>query len=119
MGGPDMAPQAPHVFARTRPGEIRDAPRFLGSILLCLVFLVGSTHRPGAEPSTPWSCPDTHPIKGYVSAESGARVYHVPGGRFYEEASPERCYASDEEARRDGSRPASNPRAPAPALPAV
>jgi len=33
-------------------------------------------------------------------------VYYVPGGRFYEEASPERCYASEEEAQRDGSLPA-------------
>ena len=74
---------------------------------------VGAGERPGVVPVTPWSCPDTHPIKGYVSAESGARVYYVPGGRFYEEASPERCYATDEEARRDGSRPAREPRAPA------
>jgi hypothetical protein len=80
---------------------------------------VGAGQRPGVDPVTPWSCPETHPIKGYVSAESGARVYHVPGGRFYEEASPERCYATGEEARRDGSRPAADPRAPSPALPAV
>jgi hypothetical protein len=76
------------------------------------VVWVGAGERPGVVPVTPWSCPDTHPIKGYVSAESGTRVYHVPGGRFYEEASPERCYANDEEARRDGSRPAREPRAP-------
>jgi len=77
------------------------------------VVWAGAGQRPGVEPVTPWSCPESHPIKGYVSTESGARVYHVPGGRFYEEASPERCYASDEEARRDGSRPAREPRAPA------
>jgi hypothetical protein len=76
------------------------------------VLWVGAGQRPGVDPITPWSCPDTHPIKGYVSTESGVRVYHMPGGRFYEEASPERCYASDEEARRDGSRPAREPRAP-------
>lgn len=80
---------------------------------------VGAGQRPGVDPVTPWSCPETHPIKGYVSVESGARVYHVPGGRFYEEASPERCYATGEEARRDGFRPAADPRAPSPALPAV
>jgi hypothetical protein len=79
----------------------------------------GAGQRPGVDPITPWSCPGTHPIKGYVSAESGARVYHVPGGRFYEEASPERCYASDDEARRDGSRPAGDSRPPSPPLPAV
>jgi hypothetical protein len=54
----------------------------------------------------PWACPESHPIKGYVSRESGLRVYYLPGSRFYEEASPERCYATEEEARRDGSVPA-------------
>jgi len=63
-----------------------------------------ASERPGVAPDTPWSCPTTHPIKGYVSVESGRRVYYVPGSRFYEEASPERCYASEEEARDDGSR---------------
>ncbi|HEY3067618.1 MAG TPA: hypothetical protein VGL09_17635 [Methylomirabilota bacterium] len=64
----------------------------------------GADERPGVAPDTPWSCPATHPIKGYVSVESGRRVYYVPRSRFYEEASPERCYASEEEARGDGSR---------------
>jgi hypothetical protein len=63
-----------------------------------------AAERPGVAPDTPWSCPATHPIKGYVSLESGRHVYYVPGSRFYEEASPERCYASEEEARGDGSR---------------
>jgi hypothetical protein len=53
-------------------------------------------------------CPPSHPIKGYLSAESG-RVYFVPMHPFYDEASPERCYATEEEARRDGSRPAGAP----------
>jgi hypothetical protein len=63
-----------------------------------------AAQRPGVAPDTPWSCPATHPIKGYVSLESGRHVYYVPGSRFYEEASPERCYASEEEAHGDGSR---------------
>ena len=57
----------------------------------------------------PWACPDSHPIKGYVSRESGAHIYFMPGTRFYEEASPERCYATEDEARRDGSEPARRP----------
>jgi len=73
------------------------------------VLAIMTAERPGVLPDTPWSCPSTHPIKGYVSVESGRRVYHVPGGRFYEEASPERCYASEEDAMRDGSRPARSP----------
>jgi len=63
----------------------------------------GPRERPGVAPETPWACPAGHPIKGYLTDESG-RVYHRPGTRFYEEASPERCYATEEEARRDGSR---------------
>ena len=62
--------------------------------------------RPGIAPPMPWACPESHPIKGYVSRESGRRVYFLPGSRFYEEASPERCYATEEEARQDGSEPA-------------
>jgi hypothetical protein len=75
---------------------------------------VTASQRPGVSPDTPWSCPASHPIKGYVSYESGRRVYYVPGGPFYEEASPERCYATEDEARRDGSLPAREPRMPQP-----
>ena len=71
------------------------------------VLAIMTAERPGVLPDTPWSCPSTHPIKGYVSVESGRRVYHVPGGRFYEEASPERCYA----ARRTRCATAADPRA--------
>jgi hypothetical protein len=74
-----------------------------------VVLLVLALQRPGVAPDTPWSCPPLHPIKGYVSVESGRRVYYMPGSRFYEEASPERCYASEDDARRDGSRPAAAP----------
>jgi len=78
-----------------------------------------AAERLGALPETPWACPASHPIKGYRSHESGRRVYYGPGARFYEEASPERCYATEDEAVRDGSRaardrtaPASSPHAP-------
>lgn len=81
-----------------------------------LVLPAGAGERPGVGPDTPWSCPATHPIKGYVSAESGLRAYYLPGARFYEEASPERCYATDDEARRDGSRPARELRPPPPPI---
>ena len=74
-----------------------------------IVVVLFTAERPGVLPDTPWSCPPTHPIKGYVSVESGRRIYHVPGDRFYEEASPERCYASEEDALHDGSRPSRSP----------
>lgn len=68
--------------------------------------MILTSARPGVAPATPWACPESHPIKGYVSRESGQRVYFLPGSRFYEEASPERCFATEEEAQRDGSVPA-------------
>ena len=74
-------------------------------------MLLAQLPRPGVAPDTPWSCPADHPIKGYVTA-GARRVYYLPGDRFYEEASPERCYASEDEARRDGARPASSSHAP-------
>ncbi len=88
---------------------MRGGPRapaaVLGLIMLPLAPSVQAAERPGVLPETPWACPATHPIKGYVTEESGP-VYYMPETRFYEEASPERCYASEAEARRDGGRPA-------------
>lgn len=91
-----------------------DLPRVAGVLLVGASIAVSPgfvasqppgppTERPGMAPETPWACPASHPIKGYRTDESGL-VHHRPGSRFYEETSPERCYASEEEARRDGSR---------------
>jgi len=83
--------------------------RGLAALRVAVVMLALVTNpargdeRPGVPPLTPWTCPPSHPIKGYLTEESGL-VYFRPGGRFYEEASPSRCYASEEEARRDGAR---------------
>jgi hypothetical protein len=80
-----------------------------------LGFTPGSTtagERPGLPAAGPWSCPASHPIKGYVTTEGGRRVYFVPAHPYYDEASPERCYASEDEARADGSRPAGGPASP-------
>jgi hypothetical protein len=82
------------------------------AIVMCALGAAAVTGaRPGAPATGPWSCPATHPIKGYVLAESGSRVYFVPADPFYDEASPERCYASEDEARGDGARPAGTPAA--------
>jgi hypothetical protein len=61
------------------------------------------------EPATPtWvapvdgACPSGYPIKG----NSNSRIYHVPGGRFYDRTVPERCYASAAAAEADGYRAA-------------
>ena len=45
--------------------------------------------------------PDSHPVK--VKVSSG--IFHVPGGRFYERTSAERCYPNAEAAEADGYRP--------------
>jgi hypothetical protein len=72
-----------------------------------------SAGRPGLPARDPWTCPASHPIKGYVTAEAGRRLYFVPAHPFYDEASPERCYATEDEARHDGGRPAAAPATPA------
>ena len=61
--------------------------------------------RPGVDPKDAWSCPGTHPIKGNFTPSSGERcIYHPPGGQFYGKTKPERCYATEAQARQDGCR---------------
>src|SRR5439155_20589927 len=61
--------------------------------------------RPGVPSNDAWTCPTTHPIKGNFTTYSGERcIYHMPGGQFYDKTKPERCYATEEEARQDGCR---------------
>lgn len=58
-----------------------------------------------ASPTDQWTCPTSHPIKGNLTTYSGEPcIYHVPGGAFYGKTKPERCYATEEEAGRDGCR---------------
>lgn len=64
---------------------------------------------PFAEPSpAAWvepvdgNCPDGFPVK--VNGDSG--IFHVPGGRFYDRTTPDRCYRSAEAATDDGYRAA-------------
>jgi hypothetical protein len=83
------------------------SPRFILSVLL----LVASTavaqtpSRPGVLPQDVWTCPLTHPIKGNFTTYSGEPcIYHMKGGQFYGKTKPERCYATEEEAVKDGCR---------------
>jgi hypothetical protein len=80
-----------------------------------VVLIVLSSHaaaqttetRPGVPSAGPWTCPDDQPIKTNFTPASGERcIYHVPGGAFYEKAKPERCYAAEDDARKDGCRKA-------------
>jgi hypothetical protein len=93
-------------FTSARRHGVRRAIATIALTVLLTSTRTDALEQRGVPPDDPWSCPATHPIKGYVSVESGRHVYFLPGTRFYEEASPTRCYASEEEARSDGSRPA-------------
>lgn len=86
------------------------------SILLLIVFLafippVSAKETPteapkglGVKPVDEWNCPDSHPIKGNLNPQKHTMIYHLPGGFFYERTKPERCYATEEDARADGFR---------------
>jgi hypothetical protein len=53
-----------------------------------------------AEPDGDGSCPAGYPIK----AKMNSGIYHVPGGANYERTHPDRCYADERAAERDGLR---------------
>jgi hypothetical protein len=62
-----------------------------------------------AAPATPWvppqsdgSCPDSHPVK----ANKARRIYHVPGGRYYDATHATRCFCDGDAAEADGYRAA-------------
>jgi hypothetical protein len=58
--------------------------------------------EPWVAPDAGGDCPGTHPVKGNRSS----RIYHVPGGRYYESTRAERCFCDAEAAEADGYRPA-------------
>lgn len=62
----------------------------------------------GVPPSASRICPFTHPIKSNRPTGFGeACIYHVPTGILYGRTKPDWCYASEEQALRDGCRRAS------------
>jgi micrococcal nuclease len=64
-----------------------------------------ATERPGVPPDGAWTCPRAQPIKGNFSPTTGERcTFHMPDGELYGATKPDRCYATDEEARQDGCR---------------
>src|SRR5262245_11912473 len=67
--------------------------------------LAVDVRRAGASPLDAWTCPPTYPIKGNFTTYSGERcIHHSPGDAFYGKTKPERCYATEEDARQDGCR---------------
>jgi len=80
-------------------------------LILAVLVLAASTAiaqtppRPGVPPQDVWTCPLTHPIKGDFTASSGERcIYHMKGGQYYGKTKPERCYATEADAMKDGCR---------------
>jgi hypothetical protein len=75
--------------------------------LLCLLaflcLLVGAV--PVAAYGNPVSdtdwypCPQGYPIKGNISYYGGQRIYHIPGGDYYNVTNPEQCFATEADAQ--------------------
>jgi len=91
------------------------SPRFILAVLVLVASTAaavavsaqtpGGKDRPGVPPQDAWTCPLTHPIKGNFTTYSGERcIYHMKRGRFYGKTKPERCYATEEDAVKDGCR---------------
>lgn len=51
-------------------------------------------------PISKWNCPAWAPIKGNRSS----MIYHMPGQRYYTRTAPERCFATEAAAQREGYR---------------
>ncbi len=56
-----------------------------------------------AKTSPKSAAPDHNcPIKGNISASSGKKIYHVPGGAFYSKVKPEQCFSTETAAQAAG-----------------
>jgi micrococcal nuclease len=59
--------------------------------------------KPGVEPEPNGVCPVEQPIKANLDSDRHC-TFHVPGGFLYTRTRPHRCYATQDEAARDGCR---------------
>lgn len=62
--------------------------------------VASSTTAPAWVEPVDGQCPISHPVKGNASSN----IYHVPGSRFYDMTTPERCYLDATAAEADGMR---------------
>jgi hypothetical protein len=58
----------------------------------------------GSVPGSGYSCPAGYPIKGNLTTYNGDRIYHVPGGQYYDSTKPEQCFATEVDALAAGYR---------------
>jgi large subunit ribosomal protein L17 len=93
-GAPDWAPLR-LVEPAAAPAIVDDGVAASGA--------VAATDPPATkwvDPDGQGRCPDSHPIKG----NRASRIYHVPGGRYYDSTHAERCFCDGDAAEADGYR---------------
>ncbi|MCL2396174.1 MAG: HNH endonuclease family protein [Acidimicrobiaceae bacterium] len=56
----------------------------------------------GVPPIAPYTCPPSAPIKGNIG--TNGRIFHLPGGQYYERTNPEVCFATPADALAAGFR---------------
>jgi len=91
------------VYYKSWEREERQKYAWVPSVIVAVVMLSATLYvwlRTGindyAKQAETMDCPADKPIKG--NAQSG--IYHLPDGEFYDVTSPERCFSSEEEAKK-------------------
>jgi small subunit ribosomal protein S16 len=100
VGVPDWAPLR-LVEPAAAPATVDDAVAASGTVAAS--GAVAATDPPATkwvDPDGQGRCPDSHPIKG----NRASRIYHVPGGRYYDSTHAERCFCDGDAAEADGYR---------------
>ena len=105
-GERDQAPEATRPRAAVGLVMAAMVLVFAASFAAGLSVATGQTSSssPGVPPSDAWTCPASHPIKGNLTTGTGECIYHLRGGAFYSKTKPERCFATEDEARQAGCR---------------
>lgn len=92
------------VIARRRGASddvaLRPVARTVGAAQWPPLVDADAPDTPGWVEPVDGACPLSHPVKGNASSQ----IYHVPGSRFYDMTSPERCYRDAAAAEADGMR---------------
>lgn len=57
----------------------------------------------GVQGTGGYDCPEDYPVKGNINSK-GEKIYHVPGGQFYEKTKPEMCFKTPGDAEKAGFR---------------
>lgn len=66
---------------------------------------ISGSNQGSAQPESETTCPTGYPVKGNIRP-NGEKLYHVPGQVSYSRTHPERCFATEMDARNAGYRPA-------------